>query len=417
MIRVSRPQVFEAGLESLAQFASQVNVRGRFVALYLGLRRMGGNLASLGSSETTPTREIERFLDFMFTKTHRPPPLIVLTDLFGRSNSPSAPWSTRTGERSPTNQEPTNTWRNNFGIQKGVGCPADPSTIIEILSNPLLRLSCPWMSTDDEGRQTCGIKSTKYRGEEHSIWLRDSGEGYQVVNLNYPSVYQAYLLPSATTPIPLFALIAALYCYAPAGVYPEREVVGIPEFAQDFNFAIEHVQEIFDCDPDSANNAAVVAISSGGPMPLSVPISMSSPMQPRPLPVLPDPIELNTGVGAEIAVARDLQANGWTVSYVATVRSLGYDLEAMQNDETLRIEVKSSFGPCRPQLTEEEWRAAQRFGDSYVLAIVDYFGCPGQRISYLRNPAVNAFPTERQIAVYLISRQEISGLSVEAEFL
>jgi hypothetical protein len=122
-------------------------------------------------------------------------------------------------------------------------------------------------------------------------------------------------------------------------------------------------------------------------------------------------------VGAEIAVAHDLERSTWVVSYVANVRSLGYDLEATQGNQTLRIEVKSSVGLCRPELTEEEWRAAQRWGDSHVLAIVDYFGCPGQRISYVRNPAVNAFPTERQTAVFAISRQEITALAVEAEFL
>lgn len=142
-----------------------------------------------------------------------------------------------------------------------------------------------------------------------------------------------------------------------------------------------------------------------------------SPTQPRPLPTLPDPIELNTGLGAEIAVANDLERNGWTISYVGNVRSRGYDLEATQNNEILQIEVKSSISLCRPQLTEEEWRAAQRLGDSYVLAIVDYFGCSGQRISYVRNPAVNAFPTERPTVIYLISRQEIGGLAVEVEFL
>jgi hypothetical protein len=416
MIRVSRPGVFEAGLSSLSRFASHNDVRGRFVAMYLGLRRMGDAIASLGSLETTPAAEIQRFLDQMFSKNHRPAPLVVLTDLFGQSTSLSAPWSTRTGERSPNNQYPTNTWRNNFGIQKGVGCPADANTIIQVLSNPVLRLSCPWMSTDDEGRQACGIAGTNYRGEEHSIWLRLSGEGYQVVNLNHPAVYQSYLLSGATVPIPLFGLISALYCYAPPGVYPAREIVGIPEFAQDFGFSTDQVQEIFDAEPDSPGNADVVAISSGGPIPVLVPV-VTPTLTVRPLPALPDPVELNTGVGAEIAVAHDLERSTWIVSYVANVRSLGYDLEATQGNQTLRIEVKSSVGLCRPEMTEEEWRAAQRFGDSHVLAIVDYFGCPGQRISYVRNPAVNAFPTERQTAVFAISRQEISALAVEAEFL
>lgn len=417
MIRVSRPGVFEAGLAALSRFASLTDVRGRFVSMYLGLRRMGDAIATLGSPATTPAAEIQRFLDQMFSKTHRPAPLVVLTDLFGQSTSPSAPWSTRTGERSPNNQYPTNTWRNNFGIQKGIGCPAEPNTIIGILSNPLLRLSCPWMSTDDEGRQTCGIAGTNYRGEEHSIWLRLSGEGYQVVNLNHRAVYQSYLLAGAPVALPLFGLIAALYCYALPGVYPAREVVGIPEFAQDFGFTVDQVQQIFDADPDSLGNGDVVAISSGGPIPVSIPLTSHVPILPRPLPNLPDPVELNTGVGAEIAVAHDLERSTWVVSYVANVRRLGYDLEATQGNQTLRIEVKSSVGLCRPELTEEEWRAAQRWGDSHVLAIVDYFGCQGQRISYVRNPAVNAFPTERQTAVFAISRQEITALAVEAEFL
>jgi hypothetical protein len=122
-------------------------------------------------------------------------------------------------------------------------------------------------------------------------------------------------------------------------------------------------------------------------------------------------------VGAEIAVAHDLMRTGWTVSYVANVRSLGYDLEATQGSQTLHIEVKSSVGLCRPVLTEEEWHAAQRFGDTHILAIMDYYGCTGQRISYVRNPAVNAFPIERQVSLFGISRQEISALAVDAEFL
>jgi hypothetical protein len=416
MIRVLADGVFKCGLSSLAQFAEQTDVRGRFVAMYLGLKRMGVGIAELGATTATPAAEIQRFLDHMFTKTERPAPLVVLTDLFGLSTSPTAPWSTLTNERAPNNKYPTNTWRNNFGIQKGVGCPAEPDVINELLATPQIRLACPNMTTDDEGRTACGLLGTNYRGEEHSIWLRlVEHDGYQVVDLDNPAVYSGYLLVGARSRIPIFALIAVLYCNAPDDVYPNRDVVGIPEFAEDFNLTVDQVEQLFECDPDSLHNAQVVAASSGGLIPPD--IQPANPAIPRPLPLLAAPSFLNTGVGAEIEVAHELERNNWTVSYTGNVRSLGYDLEARQAELTLRVEVKSSFGLCRPELTTEEWTAAARFGDEYVLAIVDFFGSAGQRMVYVRNPAANAFPTERQVSVFGISRQDITALAVEAEFL
>ena len=199
MIPSNSPEVFERGLSVLEDFGEEVGVRGRFVALYLGLRRIGRDMAGLGDTRATPASEIEGFLDQLYTKTHRPQPLIVLTALFGQSTSPTAPWSTRTGEVAPANRYPTNTWRNNFGIQKGVGCPAEARTIPGLIRDPQVRLSCPWMRTDDEGRHTCGIDGTVYRGEEHSIWLRKvADEGYQVVDLDQPNVYAGYLSPGET---------------------------------------------------------------------------------------------------------------------------------------------------------------------------------------------------------------------------
>ena len=87
--------------------------------------------------------------------------------------------------------------------------------------------------------------------------------------------------------------------------------------------------------------------------------------------------------------------------------SVGYDLEAKQNARVLRVEVKSSIGLCTPELTEEEWNAAQRYGDNFILAVVDYYGSAGQRLRYIRNPAANVVPVARQVWVYRISRRTL----------
>lgn len=84
----------------------------------------------------------------------------MLTAPFGGSVSPSAPYSMRTGEVAP-GKSAINTWRNNFGIQKGVGCPAEAETIRELLDNPALRLACPHMTTDSKGQHFCSLEGEK----------------------------------------------------------------------------------------------------------------------------------------------------------------------------------------------------------------------------------------------------------------
>lgn len=420
MILTTNEQLFETGVSVLQSFGERVSVRGRFVALYLGLRRMRrlGMLAELDSGIATPAGELEGFLDDLFSKSHRTAPFVVLTALFGRSPSPTAPWSTRTGDVAPANRYATNTWRNNFGVQKGIGCPASPDTIRVLLQEPQLRLACQHLRVDADGRQLCGISGTSYRGDEHSIWLRTVDGRYQVVDLNLPAVYRDYLFPSGQR-IPIFALIAALYCFASPQIYPPRQAVGIPEFADDFGFDIETVERLFDCDPDESDNAHVLAIVEG---------RLAAAAQARilpdveevvgaELPVAPEAVLLNSGVGAELAVAQDLANHGWEVAYWGSRRGIGYDLEASRTDSRLRIEVKSSVGFCVPELTEEEWNAAQRYADEFVLAVVDFFGSPAQRIHYIRNPAANITPTERTVVIHRLARVDVIPLSTTAEFL
>lgn len=419
MIPSASESAFVAGLAVLQRFGEQHSVRGRFVALYLGLRRMRrtGRVAELASGAPTPPGQIEGFLDDLFTKTHRPAPFLVLTAPFGQSTSPTAPWSTRTGETAPGNTYPTNTWRNNLGIQKGVGCPAASDTIAGLLAEPQIRLACPHRRVDSEGRPLCGVTGTAYRGDEHSIWLHIEGGGYEVVDLDQPNVYRDYLFPNGER-IPVFALIAVLYALAGAGVFPVRQAVGIPEFADDFGFTLERVEQLFDCDPESVSNSIVLAAVDGVVAPVAFPAPVEDETdEAAPLPVEPEAVFLNSGVGAELAVARDLANHGWTVGYWGSRRGAGYDLEAKRADAHLRVEVKSSVGFCTPELTEEEWNAAQEYAEDFVLAVVDFFGSPDQRIHYLRNPAANVTPAERSVVIYRVLRADVLPLSTTAEFL
>ena len=416
MIPVGHDGIFEAALRLLTTYGENTRIRGRMVLLYLGLRRMRTGVASLGDTRSTPASEIEGYLDQLYTKTNRPEPLTVLTSPFGRSTSRHAPWSTRTSEVAPGNRHPTNTWRNNLNVQKGIGCPADPDTIRSLLSSPDLRLNCPEMRTNDSGGHQCGINGTNYRGDQQSIWLRMASAGYQVVDLDQPAVYDSYLAPRGLR-IPIFALIPVLYHAAPLGIYPSRQIVGVPEFCEDFDLRIDDAIQMFECDPDTPENGEIIIMASSEGT-SATPITRAAPrVEPQPLPDEPEERPLNTGVGAEIAVARNLQEFSWLVSYTGNESGLGYDLLAHRARNTLRVEVKSSVSVCTPILTEEEWRAAQEYGENFVLAVVDFYGSIGQRISYLQNPASNVVPSARQVTTYRVSHLDISTLGVGVESL
>ena len=401
MIPLHEADVFDRSLKILNRFGNENKVRGRFVALYLGLRRMGDQIAPLGSPQTTPPGRLETFLDDLFLKTHVSAPLNVLTALFVERTSPNSPWSAKTGQRAPGNRYPTNTWRNSFNIYNGVGCHAAADTIGTLLKDPYTRLSCPHLSLNEDDLQACAITGSTYSVVKEKIWLRSVEErGFQVIDLNDRSAFRDYLRPSGRK-IPIFPLIGVLYSFAQSHVYPDRSEVGIPEFAQDFMFSMDQVYEMFDADPEGPWNRELL-MSINGQVAIPIPNVTA-----RILPTAPTPAFLNTGLGAELAVARDLQSQGWNVDYVANVRSLGYDLQASRGNQVLRVEIKSSVGMCTPELTEHEWQAAQGYGEGYILAVVDCYGSAGQTILYIRNPAASMPAAEKKSFSYRFSRVDV----------
>lgn len=417
MIAIDRVDVLNAGISLLSSYQVQNGARGRFIAVYLGLRRMGDRVAPLGSKTFTPVSEIENYLDLMWKKRHRVEPMSVLTAPFGGSTGLNAGYSTSTGLIAPVNKYPTNTWRNNLNIQKGVGCAAEPEVIAELLRKPELRMACPHMQFTAGGGHVCGITGTAYRGEEQSIWLASGPAGYQVVDLDIASVYEAYLKPNGR-PIPIFPLIAVIYSLAPTDFYPMRQTVGIPDFAADFGFELSRVEGLFDCDPGSPLNEAILTLTSVPNYEDEIDIEQEGDLDDGfILPDVGEAILLNSGLGAELAVAHELQAMGWSIRYTANQQLLGYDLHAAQDGISLFIEVKSSVGFTTPELTQSEWTSAQAFGDQYVLAIVDFWGSDNQTIWYVRDPAESIEPAVRMSATYRFPRRAIEDLRTEVDFL
>jgi hypothetical protein len=79
--------------------------------------------------------------------------------------------------------------------------------------------------------------------------------------------------------------------------------------------------------------------------------------------------------------------------------------------------VKSSVGFTVPILTQSEWTAAQDFADSYVLAVVDFYGSEKQQLWFVRNPAAGSEPKVNVETTYRIARSQIEVLRTEGDFL
>ena len=117
MINVASTRVYEAALRQLHAYKTQNGTLGRFVQLFLGLKFYGNQLPSMFSGQYVSTAVLQTMLDDLYTKASRPADDCVLM-LFEEN------YLARTGITAPGHAVAQNTWRNNFNLQKGVGCYA-----------------------------------------------------------------------------------------------------------------------------------------------------------------------------------------------------------------------------------------------------------------------------------------------------
>lgn len=128
------------------------------------------------------------------------------------------------------------------------------------------------------------------------------------------------------------------------------------------------------------NVAGVDAVSSISELRIPEP-SMSEFLVPPSIPAI------NNGVAAESFVAEVYQSEGWNVQFYTNKRGYGFDLWAIKGEVSVFIEVKSSVDLVSSvNLTENEYRAAEKYREQYILALVDYSGKPKQRLRLLMDP-------------------------------
>lgn len=115
----------------------------------------------------------------------------------------------------------------------------------------------------------------------------------------------------------------------------------------------------------------------------------------------------NTGSDAESFVAKVLRSNGWEVVFYTNRRGYGFDLWARRGILAMVIEVKSSLGELGTvTLTSTEYRAAQKHGESYFLALVENIESDQPRLRMIQNPIARTEVQRRDTVSYVISRSE-----------
>ena len=115
----------------------------------------------------------------------------------------------------------------------------------------------------------------------------------------------------------------------------------------------------------------------------------------------------NDGADAESFVAKVLRSRGWEVAFYTNRRGYGFDLWARRENRAMVIEVKSSLRALGTvSLTPTEHQAAQEYGDSYVLALVEHLNSDSPRLRMVQNPVATLRIDERMSASYVIARAE-----------
>ena len=427
MIDAGDANLYQESLLALRRHKSSVGrqFKGRFIQIFLALKFYQNAMPSMFSGSFVPTEILQTMFDELYAKASRPLNNAVLV-LFDNA------YLARTGLVGPNNSTPQNTWRNNFNLQKGVGCYAPPSELAMQTFLDESRIDCRHLAPATAGsllRARCSMcpSGATYRNEDHRKWLHidPNGNGYSVTDLLNTRNFEPYVVPSGHR-IPALPLAVALYHDGdPSLLVGQRPRFDIDDFRNDFNFAMNEFNSYFDDDLNAPANQALLArfphvtytrASAATPAALPPP---SRPGRPTPAPVLVPPGTVvtppaaNTGFDAEQFVSKALDGARWTV-YNVTRQQLGYDFLVKRGTSTRYIEVKSSLGRCTPSLTSREWHQAQVHGASYVLAVIENFApLSVNTIYWVPDPASSCVATQSQTVNYAIPRSSWVGATVD----
>lgn len=174
---------------------------------------------------------------------------------------------------------------------------------------------------------------------------------------------------------------------------------------------------------DWVDTHAVPATAAGAPAERATPAVQAAPVPAEgmgaPQLRMPEPPEVedlltppaapasNAGADAESFVAKVLRSLGWEVAFYTNRRGYGFDLWARRGNRAMVVEVKSSIGDLGSvSLTKTEHQAAQKHGNSYVLALVEHMNSDSPKLWMIQNPVASLEIEERMSASYVIARAE-----------
>src|SRR5580704_6436724 len=117
MITASDKPLYLEALRALSRHKATIgsDFKGRFAQIFLALKFYQNEIPSMYSNTLVSTDVLQTLLDDLYAKTSRPANEACLMLSDGR-------YLARTGLVGPGNRTSQNTWRNNFNLQKGIGC-------------------------------------------------------------------------------------------------------------------------------------------------------------------------------------------------------------------------------------------------------------------------------------------------------
>lgn len=423
MITVTNKTAYSKALALLKKHGDSNGNRfkGRFVQIFLGAKFFENEIPSMHSGSFIRISVIESLLDDLYAKMSRKPTEAVLSLFENRHLA-------RTGLLKPGHSDKQNTWRNNFGLQKGMVCFAPVSDLSSATFIEQDRSECKHLKkfgVSGLAGSSCSLcpRSSKYRNESQPKWLRvdSNGAGFATIDMQMISNFAPVVSHNGNR-IPILPLVIALYHDSDSGLaVGNRQTVSRQDFTTDFHFSDQEFGTYFETDPAHPLNAAMLApakmtakellswcsiLAQAEPTPLAK--KRQKPKVGLPAPILSGtpapPPTANDGWQAEQFVSSLLSADGWEV-YDTSRQQLGYDLFAQKGKRKRYVEVKSSLATCSPSLTAREWQQAKVHGNEYILAIVEKFKPTEENTVYwIPDPSARCVATMQRTVSHVIPR-------------